>query len=414
MAVKLPKLSKKVLTILIAAAAILLIIAIVSVIAALVSDTNRLRYEIITQEYIQELEAQTPTPQYECLKPYVGTYAVVDVKDTYRGGIFAKEKLTIPSEYKGKPVSSIISLQNLQKIKELEISEGIVNITNSAFYGCTFEKIDIPSSVTYIGTYAFKECRSLVTVALPQGITTLPEGLFSECRALTSVSFVNITSIGKDVFNNCTSMTLKTEGGAKYLSHNNNDYYALVAAESADVTACTINSETKIIATSVFADCTKLTTATINAGVTYLPDYMFSGCYALTSISIPNTVETIGSRAFANCTALTAVEFGSGLKEIGTYAFTGCSLLAKIDVPANVKTINNYAFSGCSNLDDVTLHVGLEKLGNYVFSSCSKLESITFSGTKAQWEGINKSTSWNRNATNLKTVVCSGDEIVEL
>ena len=53
---------------------------------------------------------------------------------------------------------------------------------------CTsLASIDIPNSVTTIGTRAFMDCTSLASVDIGESVTTIGDGAFHGCDAITSV-----------------------------------------------------------------------------------------------------------------------------------------------------------------------------------------------------------------------------------
>ena len=117
-------------------------------------------------------------------------------------------------------------------------------------------KIEIPSSVTTIGDYAFYCCRGLTSVSIPSSVTTIGDYAFYCCRGLTSVSIPSsVTTIG--------------------------DY--------------------------AFYCCRGLTSVSIPSSVTTIGDYAFYCCRGLTSVSIPSSVTTIGDYAFCYCNQLKSV-----------------------------------------------------------------------------------------------------------
>lgn len=74
--------------------------------------------------------------------------------------------VTIPSRYKGKPVTAInnAAFPN-SAVTSVTIPDSITSIPDAAFYNCgNLETIHIPVSVTFIGSYAFDDCPNLMTV----------------------------------------------------------------------------------------------------------------------------------------------------------------------------------------------------------------------------------------------------------
>lgn len=77
--------------------------------------------------------------------------------------------VTIPSCYKGKPVTAInnAAFPN-SAVTSVTIPDSITSIPDAAFYNCgNLETIHIPVSVTSIGSCAFDDCPNLMTVTYP-------------------------------------------------------------------------------------------------------------------------------------------------------------------------------------------------------------------------------------------------------
>lgn len=85
----------------------------------------------------------------------------------YRRG--AAADVTIPSRYKGKPVTAInnAAFPN-SAVTSVTIPDSVTSIPDAAFYNCgNLETIHIPVSVTSIGNSAFAGCPSSMTVTYP-------------------------------------------------------------------------------------------------------------------------------------------------------------------------------------------------------------------------------------------------------
>ncbi len=92
-----------------------------------------------------------------------------------------------------------------------EIPDGIVNISATAFNGCTgLTAVSIPNTVTTIGNEAFKGCNnaSFTEVTIPHSVTTIGTGVFYNCNKLASVTMPRgITAIPREMFYGCTSLS---------------------------------------------------------------------------------------------------------------------------------------------------------------------------------------------------------------
>ena len=90
----------------------------------------------------------------------------------------------------------------------VEIPNSVTNIGSSAFSGCTsLVSIEIPNSVTEIGWYAFYQCSSLETIEIPNSVTEIGGYAFSGCSSLVSLEIPNsVTEIGKGTFYGCSSL----------------------------------------------------------------------------------------------------------------------------------------------------------------------------------------------------------------
>lgn len=94
------------------------------------------------------------------------------------------------------------------------IKDGVTNIGNSAFFGCSaLSFVSIPNSVTTIGANAFFGCTSLPYIEIPNGVTSIGDRAFFGCTNLTDVEISdNVTSIGNSAFRDCAGLTSVTIG----------------------------------------------------------------------------------------------------------------------------------------------------------------------------------------------------------
>lgn len=164
--------------------------------------------------------------------------AVIVTNYKYKG---TAADVTIPSRYKGKPVTMIdhAAFHN-SAVTSVTIPDSVTSIHDSAFAYCSsLTNISIPNSVTAIGSFAFEGCTKLESITLPSSLLTISEFLFYDCSQLTTIHIpdsvssirqyafyncgkletiripVSVTSIGSYAFDDCPSSMTVTYSGSK-------------------------------------------------------------------------------------------------------------------------------------------------------------------------------------------------------
>lgn len=149
--------------------------------------------------------------------------------------------VTIPSRYKGKPVTAINNaVFPNSAVTSVTIPDSVTSIPDAAFVNCSeLTNISIPNSVTYIGLSAFSSCTSLKSITLPSSLRSISKALFFGCSQLTTIQIpdsvssiqayafyncgkletiripVSVTSIGDYAFDGCPSSMTVTYSGSK-------------------------------------------------------------------------------------------------------------------------------------------------------------------------------------------------------
>ena len=149
-----------------------------------------------------------------------------------------------------------------RELREVVIPEGALCIPDSMFYGCSgLERVQLPSTVEEIGSYAFAECRGLKHISL----AGLPR----------------LRRIGTSAFENCVRLesvflpgSLEELGGA------------------------------------AFSGCAAVRRAGFGPDfrLESLPDHCFRGCGSLLEIELPKSVKTLGVSAFLECPAAPEIQ----------------------------------------------------------------------------------------------------------
>lgn len=67
--------------------------------------------------------------------------------------------------------------------------------------------INIPDTVTSIGSSAFRGCESLTSINIPDSVTSIGDSAFSWCESLTNINIPDsVTSIGESAFCGCKNL----------------------------------------------------------------------------------------------------------------------------------------------------------------------------------------------------------------
>jgi hypothetical protein len=89
-----------------------------------------------------------------------------------------------------------LSFADCDMLVSINIPKSVTSIGSRPFYYCSsLTSVTIPSSVTSIGVRAFEGCTSLTSVTIPVSVTSIDIWAFQDCTNLISVKFEgNITS----------------------------------------------------------------------------------------------------------------------------------------------------------------------------------------------------------------------------
>ena len=246
------------------------------------------------------------------------------------------------------------------------------------------EEVEIPDTVTEIGSYAFHNFLELKKINIPNSVTRIGEGAFYLCSSLVGITIPNsVTSIENRAFESCYSLT------------------SIIIPEG--VTS---------IGNYAFFNCSSLTSITIPDSVISIKMGTLGGCSSLTSIAIPYSVSSIGYSAFTGCSSLTNITIPESVTSIEDWTFHNCRSLTSITIPESVTSIEDYAFDGCCSLASITIPESVTSIGRGTFNRCSSLTNITYNGTQSKWNSISKDSTW-KDSSVIKTITCT-DGVIQI
>lgn len=297
-------------------------------------------------------------------------------------------------------------------------ASALETIGDSAFRECAkLEKIEMPSSLKTVGSYAFrdtdlyKNAAGVVyagnwvvdynenigaDVVLEEGTVGIANYAFYNCSTLSTVSMPSsVKIVGRAAFYDCTALLSVALPATLEVIQD----YTFYRCKSLNITS--LPPMLTYIGRSAFYKCgssasLSLTDTTFDvlqlpADVTYIGDYAFYCCgyseraaleeeqqfntYGIDAIVLGSYVEYIGANAFYGFVSLKQIDLG-GTKYIGEKAFYKCESLETVDFGDSLVTIGEKAFYRCEALEEIKLPTTVTEVGNYAFYRCEALKTV--------------------------------------
>lgn len=298
--------------------------------------------------------------------------------------------VTVPSEIKGKPVTTLHgTFSGKETVKKVTVSEGVRLIEYNAFYGCTaLTTVVLPSSLeemteytfyqctnlktvsldtansklTKIGRYSFAYCEKLTEFDIPSSLKELEEFVFAYCSSLKKIIIPDtVEKIDISAFRMCTNVTeIKIPGTVKEASE-----FALFGCDKVITAELPISMVT--LANLQRSDDLE-TLVIVDDGSTELPDKdALNEKKKLKKVVFPDSLTSIPRAFCRSVSALEEVKLPANLKIISNASFSKCTNLKTIDLPDTVTEIGAFAFADCTSLKDFTIPDGIKSIGEEAF-----------------------------------------------
>ncbi len=331
-----------------------------------------------------------------------------------------------------------------QNLKKVTLNEGLKRLPTSTFNSSKITDINIPASLNEIGSFAFKDCYDLQTVAIAGGSNLesisndafsecsslkqieLPEGLkyiysraFQYCSKLSKVNIpTSVTKIGSSAFYNSAVLDNTIAiNGIKYMD-------GWLVWSKTGITEAQVYDGTKGIADAGLGNNTALTTVNIPKSVININQDAFDNTPALASINVDdqNTVYSSSDGILYNKDKTSLIKYGEGRPEtafsvpdgvqvIEAEAISNVLALERVDLPQSLKEIKDGGFSSDESLTSVNFSEGLEIIGVSAFYRCWELASFSLPDTLTDIDfWAFKDTAFYDNESNWKNnaLKCSG------
>jgi hypothetical protein len=305
---------------------------------------------------------------------------------------------------------SFIFCKNLNYIL---LPEGIENIGNHAFEGTSISRIELPSSLKKLGTFAFLSCDVLKSIQIVSGCEGLEAFVapqhersafitqweYDEQGALIPIKSQDIEleklSDRKDV--SLDKPKNYTAGGELLYTVINSNQVSILGyqyKDSANKGSSRKRSQKKVgkknlvipetldglpvteIADRAFFCAFDLKNVWLPESITRVGDSAFMYCTSLSYISLPESLTHISNGAFRHCHSLEQITLGEGISHIGPYAFDGCSNLVSVVLPNSIQTLNEGVFLNCASLEKISMGDNLVSIGKFALEGCVSLKNL--------------------------------------
>lgn len=331
--------------------------------------------------------------------------------------------VTVPSEIKGKPVTTLHgTFSGKETVKKVTVPEGVRLIEYHAFHGCTaLTTVVLPSSLeemtentfyqctnlktvsldtansklTKIGQYSFAYCEKLTGFDIPSSLKELEEGVFFRCSSLKKIIIPDtVEKIDRSAFYECTNVTeIKIPGTVKEASD-----IALVGCEkvitaelpismvtlanlqrSDDLETLVIvdDGSTELPDKDALNEKKKLKKVVFPDSLTSIPRAFCRSVSALEEVKLPANLKIISNASFSECTNLKTIDLPDTVTEIGAFAFADCTSLKDFTIPDGIKSIGEEAFYN-SGITSLVVPESVETIGKLAFSHMANLTNATF------------------------------------
>lgn len=213
----------------------------------------------------------------------------------------------------------------------------------------TLVSMKLPKSVKVVGYNTFLGNPNMTSIELNEGLEVIDVMAFARNPKLAEVKIPqSVKKFGMAPFAMCPSLARLegkyVEGEGRYLVYNKE----LIAFAPAGMTECVVPEGVVSIQQEVLKECRELTSVKLPEGLTRIEVSSLRNCESLQSIEFPASITQLGMGAFHGCKSLTSVVLPEKLTVVEMSLFEGCSSLAEVEIGSKVTLIEGDAFAECA------------------------------------------------------------------
>lgn len=301
-------------------------------------------------------------------------------------------------------------------INSLTFGDNISVLDKGSFIQCSgFTDVVLPSGVTSVGDYSFRDCKDITAVTIHTG--SIGGSAFERCYGLKKLTLDSGVTSGSNsyMFMDCSGLT-KINSDVEGVGYLNINYLPWGAFRNCGIEDLTLGENMSYIRQSVFSYSNLRKVHIIGNSGTTIQSTIFGNCPNFTELEIDNcgTISWNGGSIFGNTlkkvtigggaidvlnfsgNSLTDVILKDGVTTIPEKIFSGQTSLSSITMPNSVTTIGASAFTNCRSVTDFHMTSGVTFVGNKAFSGWTSLSSLS-----ADCSNVN---GWFSGVTSLSSV----------
>ena len=249
-------------------------------------------------------------------------------------------------------------------LKTITLSKGLISIGEEAFQNTCIKNLVVPEGVETIGNGAFSYIHSLTKLELPSSLKYIGEEIIDGCENLTTI----VSHISNPFFINDITFTTKK------FNDSMQGYDHLPSPSILFVPIGTISKYKSFSGWKQFVNIFEGDPLEVQDNMlNYICSIESSAAivamndsYNLTDVSVPSSISVDGKtlrvihireRAFAHCNNIKSVVISEGVETIGAYAFSNMGSLMRLELPNSLKNIGEGVVKHSTNLFAVVSHI---------------------------------------------------------